>query len=87
MKTEIEDYGYVVMRFSTVDLCKMIELFEPDANDDYLKLFKSMSKGFAEWPVSVRQEVVNTLLRQHLSKKEAGKVIEYMEVLAGDIWK
>ena len=86
MKTEIEEYGFIVSQVSVTDLCKLLETFYPQRDEDYLKLFAALSKGFSGWPVSTRQTIVNSLVKQHLSRKEAKHIVEQMDNLVTDMW-
>lgn len=88
MKTQIEDYGYIVNKLEAKDIAKLITTYYADSNEDFTILFDAILKVFCAEGVGTRQDCIEKMLKKHLNKKYADKIISQLQALDKDgVWK
>ena len=81
MKTQIEDYGYVVTKLEAKDVAKLITTYYQRSDEDFIMLFNAVLKVFSNSGVGTRQDCLEKMLRGHLSKKHADKIVNQLRAL------
>ena len=88
MKTQIEDYGYIVNKLEAKDIAKLITTYYADSDKDFITLFDAVLKLFRTENIGTRQDCLEKMLRGHLTKKCADKIISQLQALDKDgVWK
>ena len=81
MKTQIEDYGYIVNKLEAKDIAKLITTYYVDSDKDFITLFDAVLKVFRTEKIGTRQDCLEKMVRVHLTKKCADKIIRQLSAL------
>lgn len=87
MKTQIEDYGWVAIKFSANDIAKLITKFSHEDDKEVEIMFNALIKDFNQFNVGLRQDLLKSLIKKHFSKATANKVLELVDSFDSEMYE